>query len=361
MLVRAAVAGVIILLVSVSSVVACRICISAVSVTPGQRIDNADQAVLATANAKGDAWTVITGILGSGPFDTRQMADDVSPFEAASDKAVLLVRDDLGRRWKSMGEIGLAHADWLKSFANSQPPSSAIVRGETYFEQAAWRVRLALVYPKANCGDPAIEAIAHGELSRAPYSAIRALGRTLDAADLQARIAGESEESRKATYILLLGATGKFSLAKWIQQRLKVRPPQGATTELAALLAADLELAGEERLEWLATAYLLDRHRNPAEIDAALRALSAHGDADTAVSRADIVNLYRLFISERPAMIDTVVSDLERWKDWHATADVVALLANGSITDPASRFVALRYVQSSPDALDPAELKALDD
>ena len=48
-------------------------------------------------------------------------------------------------------------------------------------------------------------------------------------------------------------------------------------------------------------------------------------------------------------MAGFVAPDLAEWEEWGATADYVALLASGAVTDPASEFAIRSYVGQSPD------------
>ncbi len=135
----------------------------------------------------------------------------------------------------------------------------------------------------------------------------------------------------------------------------------GTFTDLSALLAAHLELRGPARLDWVARTYLFDPARGLDAIEAALTALGVHGDADAAVPRARVVEVYRRFIRERPAMAGFVAADLLRWEEWGATRDYAALLDKGAIADPAGVFAAAAYVRSSPDAAARAQLDRRDD
>lgn len=204
--------------------------------------------------------------------------------------------------------------------------------------------------------------LAHGELGRAPYAAIRDFGRTLAADDLMTLIAGEEVASRRAAYILLLGAAGGDAAAAWLARRIDAAWQAGDATDLAALLAANLELRGSAQVHRIEERYLLDPTRSLPEIEAALLALSVHGDAATAtVPRREVVGAYLGFLRARPPMAGFVATDLARWGEWGATEGFVELLNAGAITDPAGAFAVLSYVQRSPDVAAKARLDVLDD
>ncbi len=371
-----------VLMLSVGTAGACAICLSAVELTPGMRIDGADQVVLAEASGVGEEWAIVARLKGEGPLDMAVLAADLPPPQAtAAGRAELLVRTALGQRWSGLGEVDPAHADWLRAFARSQPPD-ARMRGEAVPvllrslltkpnrpgtgddempEGSGWRERLELVAPKLDSGDGLVEALAYGELGRAPYEAIVELGRDLHAAEILERIAAEDIAARRAADILLLGGAGGERSADWVEGRLQGDLAAGTFKDLSALLAAHLELRGPARLDWVARTYLFDPARGLDAIEAALTALGVHGDADAAVPRARVVEVYRRFIRERPAMAGFVAADLLRWEEWGATRDYAALLDKGAIADPAGVFAAAAYIRSSPDEVAQAQLDRRDD
>ena len=139
-----------------------------------------------------------------------------------------------------------------------------------------------------------------------------------------------------------------------------VSQPAADATDLAALLAADLELRGDSRIQPIEERYFLDRSRGLDEIEAALLALRLHGEVDAAVPRRDVVAAYRRFLRARPPMAGFVAMDLAAWEEWDATAQYVALLNADVIADPGGAFAALSYVQRSPDASAAAKLELPD-
>ena len=82
-----------------------------------------------------------------------------------------------------------------------------------------------------------------------------------------------------------------------------------------------------------------------AEIEAALLALHVHGDADQTVPRTSVIQAYRVFIRERPPMAGFVAPQLADWNYWGAAPQYAALLKSKAISDPASEFAVLSYLQ----------------
>lgn len=329
------------------SVAACPICLSAVAVTSADRLDNADRAVLAIPSPEG-AWAVAADLKGDAPVDPDALEGVAVPVEPPGEgRGFLLIRDRLGQRWSILGTLAIDDAAFLRRFAMTPAPSA--MRGAKAASAAAWQTRLSLVAPRLSDPDSFVAGFAHGVLAAAPYRSIRQLGGTFTPDELKALIGAEDDPARRAAYILLLGASGDPAQAAYVEDRLAQLRGQENAVELSALLAADLELGGSARVEFVERGYLLDRTRSVAEIEAALLALGVHGTADGSVARARIVEAYLRFIRARPPLAGFVAIDLARWGEWEATADYVALLNAGAITDPASAFAAATYVGSSPD------------
>lgn len=207
-----------------------------------------------------------------------------------------------------------------------------------------------LVVPWLTSADPGIAEISHAVPRRAPHASLRDHGRTMDAKDLLDLIAREDDPNRRASYIHLLGGTGDDDAAARLEVRIDAAWQASDATDLAALLAADLELGGPERVARLEERHLLDTTRDLDEIEAALLALGMHGETDATVPRRDVVAAYRRLIRSRPPMAGFVAMDLAHCQDWSATGDFAALLNADAITDPASAFAALSYVHLSEDA-----------
>jgi hypothetical protein len=354
---------------------ACAICFSGMSVTAGQRLDSADQAVLAVPLAergqfriieviKGDAaaQTIITGPASSAPPNETAMSPDgplagQGGLTAADGKPLLLVRDKLSEEWKSIGAISAGYADWLRRIAatkhdgearptKSWPPAALM---GVYLSDAEWRERVAIVAPNFESAEPLVAEIAYGELARAPYGAIHVLKSQLDAAKIVAWISDPKLVSRRLGYTLLLGIAGGPDHAARLEKQIDTALKAHDTANLSAMLAADLELRGPSRVDWLEQTYFADRQRTLPEIEAALLALSVHGGADATISRARVVAAYRDFIKMRKPMAGFVAMELADWGAWDATSDYVDIIKSKTVKDPAGEFAILSYLQRSPE------------
>jgi hypothetical protein len=116
------------------------------------------------------------------------------------------------------------------------------------------------------------------------------------------------------------------------------------------MIGADLELRGPSQVGWVEAMYFADRSRTMPEIEAALLALNVHGDANRTVPRERVIQAYRAFIRERPPMAGFVAMQLADWGYWEVATEYAALLKSNTITDPASHFAVVNFLQRAASA-----------
>lgn len=380
-------AGVAILLLTwTGNAAACPICLSGFEITAGQRIDLADDVVLAVPAGGRDRWRVVAvakGKLEEGasifaPGDVGGPARLAMSFDgpaaltrteiAASDKPLLLVRDRISERWTSLGAVGAQYAPWLRQLVDSRH-GEADVSPPQYWPRAAadwstlsdadWAERISLIAPHLDSPEPLVADIAFGELARAPYSAMRSLAPVLDTSKVRTWVAEEGAARRRAAWILLLGMVGGPDDAMALERRIGEAWASGDATDLSAMLAADLELRGPSRVAAIESMYFADGNRTLAEIEAVLMALRVHGNAAGTIPRARIVDAFCAFIRARPQMAAFVAWDLADWQAWEATADYLAVLRSDAVKDAAGRFAIAAFLQQSPDVAAPEGLHIL--
>lgn len=351
---------------------ACAICFSGLVVTPGQRLDAADQAVIAAPVDGQGRFRVMEIVKGDGtvgdvlvqpglanPVAEAVMSVDgltVADGEAKLDqKPVLLFHDKVSEKWTSLGAISVDFAGWLRQLAQTKQSAETPKRiwpqltlTSSYLTDAEWRDRIVVVAQQLESPEPLVAAIAYGELSRAPYAVTRLLKPQLDAAKLLTWTNDPKLASRRPAYTLLLGITGDAGTAIALEQQIDIAMKARDATNLSALLAADLELRGANRVDWLETTFFADRQRTLPEIQAALLALSVQGEADGIIPRWRVIEAYRYFIKARKPMAGFVAMELADWKAWDATADYVAIIRSKAVRDPAEQFAILSYLKRSP-------------
>lgn len=307
---------------------ACAICLSAVSVSTGQKLDAADVVALATPVAGSEQFRITEAVKGDAVLGTVVEAgsDHAENFPAGAGKLSLLARNAMSGRWTHVGALGAENAAWLRELlktndgrAKAPPRLWPIVSPvQAVTDSTNWPRRIALIEPYLECDDPLAAEIAFGELSRAPYEAMRGLRPVLDAEDIRVWIEDPALSRRHDAYLLLLGIAGGADDAAMIEKRLVAARAAHDATHVAAILAADIELRGPSQVGWIEKNYLLDHGRSLPEIDAALLALNVHGAAGGVVSRQRVVDAYRDFIRDRKPMAGFVATYLSDWKAWDA-------------------------------------------
>jgi hypothetical protein len=369
-----------VLILTASAAAACAICLSGFVVTIGQKLDSADRAVLAMPVVETGQFRIIDVIKGdvaiggiitdpglsagqasqaTGPLMTLDGPATAPSSPAAQDgKPLLLLWNRLAERWTSVGAIGAEYGGWLREFAiisrgsDGLPARVPLLAGQalSYLTDAEWRERVTLVAPYLESPDPLVAEIAYSEIARAPYNALSSLKTQLDATKIAKWIDDRKLAPRQSGYTLLLGIAGGPDDATELEERMRTAREAHDATNLSAMLAADLELRGPARVDWVEHTYLADHSRNLPEINAALLALSVHGGASGVIPRERVIEAYRFFIEERKPMAGFVAQDLADWEAWDATSQYMAILGSNAVKDPASEFMIVRYIQRSPDA-----------
>jgi hypothetical protein len=350
------------LLISAASAMACQLCYEAArqSVTIGQRLDSADRVVLAVPLAGAYQLRTIEVVKGKDAVGDI-IADpptDLDPAAAPGSDPYLLVRDPSALQWTSLGTIRAEYADWLRQLVATvfvkgdrpRPTWPSNMQTSSTLSYEGWRQRIALVLPYLENADTLAALIAWGELARAPYATLDVARSRIDAAAVESWLDDPKLVSRQAAYTLLLGFVGGPADVTRLEQHIEAAWSSHDTTNLAAMIGADLELRGPSRVGWVEAMYFADRSRTMPEIEAALLALEVHGDANRTVPRQRVIDAYRAFIRERPPMAGFVAQQLADWDYWDAATEYAALLKSNTIKDPASEFAVVNYLQRAASA-----------
>jgi hypothetical protein len=350
--------AVLFVLASAAAASACPLCYGAAKqlLTIGLQLDMAEQAVLAQPLPDG-SYRMVEVIKGSGRAGDF-IAGKLPALDAVprtSSAPLLLLRDAGAPNWTSIGTISTAYATWLRqllatrSIEGKRPRPVWPQTIQTSFDlsEAGWRQRVALVLPYLEDANPLAAEIAWGELARAPYATLDVARSRVDPRQIVAWLDDRSLAPRRAAYILLLGFAGGADEAAGIERRLDAARASHDTTDIAAMLAADLELRGQSRVSLIEENYFKDRSRTLPEIEAALFALNVLGDTDRTIPRARVIAAYQVFIRERGPMAGFVAPQLANWGYWGFVSAYVDLLKSNAIKDPASQFAVASYLQQA--------------
>jgi hypothetical protein len=326
---------------------ACPICLGAGQPSRAQELAAAQQAVLAVPTAEASRFRVVEVIHGERPSSSiveggYPRVGPAMDTTAPKGKPLLLVRTDPFPAWVILGAIGAEQSGWLRKFA----------AGKRADEMSAedWRARVALVLPYLENAEPLTAELAYGELSAAPYAAMRSAKPQLAARAVRAWLADPKLAARQRLYLLLLGLAGNEGDAAVLDQRVEAAWRSGDATNLASMLAADLELRGVARMPWIEERYLRDRARSAPEISAVLLALSVHGNAGGVIPRERVIQSYRVFMKAHPEIAGYVAQDLAAWQYWDAVPEYVALMKSDVRQQFPSRVATLAYLRQSPSA-----------
>jgi len=300
------------LLVSAAAAVACPLCYEAARqlMTDGVQLDVADRAVLAAPGPSANQFRIVAVIKGEDAVGDI-IADLVTGADAAAERdPLLLVRDAIASQWTSLGTIQVGYADWLRRVAatlgvgGDRPRRSwpSTIRTSDALGDAGWRQRVALVLPNLENPNPLAARIAWGELARAPYAVLDVARARIDATTVAGWLDDPKLVPRHAAYTILLGFVGGPADTARLERNLEAAWNAHDSTNLAAMIGADLELRGPSRVGWVESMYVADRARTMPEIEAALLALKIHGDANRTVPRERVIQAYRAFIREHAPM-----------------------------------------------------------
>lgn len=321
---------------------ACPLCIGAYRPSPAQELTLLRQAVLAVPTANRSGYRVVEVIKGEQPPNGMVEKDSFQADAAAfaTGKPLLLVRDTSWPMWINAGAIGTEHVAWLREIATG--------KRSTDMNADEWRARVALMLPYLENPEPLVAEIAYGEFASAPYAALLAVKPRLDAVTIRRWLADPKLSARQPLYLLLLGIKGDARDAADLERRLDAARQSGDATNLGSMLAAELELRGAARVTWVDEKYLSDRGRRTPEIEAALLALSVHGNANRKIPRERVIQSYRMFMKEHKEIAGFVAQDLAAWQYWDAVPEYVALMKSDLRQQYASRLAIVAYLRQSP-------------
>ena len=260
---------------------------------------------------------------GAGTEAGLEVEAQLPAFSADAGKvgrrAVLLTRRDRDAQWVMRAPASLLHQVlFYQKVISMQQAKSADQAQED-------RRRAAFFLSYLHHADPLLVRVAAAEVSSAPYPAMKALREKLDVEKIRAELEIPASFERFALYFTLLGLCGDEGDAAGIDRRLDSMWRAKASSRLAALLTAKIELGGEAAVDEIEARYFRDQGRTLPEIEAAVLALRVHGDADDKISQARAIEAFRSLLVDREPLAFLVAEDLARWKDWESRDRLVAI------------------------------------
>ena len=347
------------LLLAVPGAWACAICAPA----DGQnslllRLLAADTVVLAAPDSDGAGYkpkALIKGALPTGPIVpvTTPTPIPVNPVTPSGATHVLLWSAS-ALRWTDAGPLPLERADWLRQLLKLPRPANPASPTDP-----AWSVRAPFLVADLESPQPWVAQAVYEELAIAPYAVMRTLKPRLDPVQLKRWMASPDLLARRSLYILLFGIAATPASAPELAQQLLEVSATRPTAEVSALLAAYLEIQGDAGVDWVEQHFLQSATRSETEQQAALLALSVHGNEALRLSKERVVQAYARFIQHNPSRAGFVASDLANWGRWEFGATYVALLKSGQPQVFSSRYAMVFFLLRSPQEETRKALQAL--
>ena len=326
------------------AVAACPLCMGAYRSTVAEQLVDSQHAVLARPTADASGYRVVAVVKGERP--AREVIDvetvHLQGTETGNESTLLFVRDKAWPMWVSVGAVSARQEGWLRQIA----------AGKRSVDMNAdeWQARVALMLPLLENPEPLVAEIAYGELAAAPYTALLTLKSRLAAPAIRRWLADSALAARQPMYLLLLGIAGNAQDAATLEQRLDAAWEAGDATNLGSMIAADLQLRGPSRMAWVDAKYIRDRQRSTRELEAALLALSVHGNANGVIPRGRVIESYRAFMQEHRDVAGYVAQDFAAWQYWDVVPEYVALMKSGVRQQYPSRLAIVAYLRQSPGA-----------
>lgn len=319
-----------------------------------QRLLQADHAVLATSVPGSYQFQPTERVKGDMPKG-NVVADESGGGAARipySNATLLLVHSADTQSWRVLGPLGRARADWAHQLV-TMGPAHALGPNPS---AETWAKRLDFFVGDLENPEPLIAQAAYDEISLAPYASLRTLKPRLDVKKLLSWIDTPELTSlrvamraaRRPLYAMLLGIAGVPTTVATLESKLLSGSRTENQADVAGLFAALLELRGNAGVMWIELNYLGDKQRSDNEIQAAIAALSVHGDDGVRVTKERVVQAYRVLIRKNPARAGLAASDLARWQRWEFDTDYLRLLKSGEPMPFLSSYAAALYLMRSP-------------
>lgn len=303
------------LLLSIHSAIACQICLPYPEDSLLDRINAAQDLVLAREDPETPFSLSSIQILRSSaqppkldlflPSSTRRM------LKVYPDRSILCGRSVDG--WQMLA----VHTPEVKAVLQS-------LLVNTWEEDRTKRAQFFVKY--LNSDEPTLQRMAHLEVARAPYAVIRELGPVLDFEKVRLFLAKPRMLEWHGLYILLLAQSGDADDVARIKKRYQQCELYHSSLQVAAWTLAYLE-TDEEAFQQIKRDYFENIDHEQKEVTAVLDALSAYGSTHPN-QWGEIAELYQIAIDRFPKELATRIDDLAEWEQWQAAETVHRVLGD---------------------------------
>ncbi|MCH8830137.1 MAG: hypothetical protein IID45_11230 [Planctomycetes bacterium] len=332
-----------------SAAVACPACGRVLVPTWSERLAQSDAAVLVQ-------WVSAR----KGSLEPKSPA--VSTFE------VLQIARDTDKRLKkgqriflpgyTSGKPGNLFFLWGKSARTSKQPIAwrtpeAVSETAYYYitqtpsPELAGPERLRFYLKFFEYPDPLISDDAYAEFAKARYIHVKALAKEMSRTKVRQWLASpETPQNRIGLYGLMLGLCGTKEDIPFLEKRI-VQLKQKFRLGIDGVIAGYLMLVGDKGLDLIDREKFRKKKVPFSETYSALQAIRiiwTYGDGR--IGKERLRQSMRILL-ERPNLVELVLPDLSRWKDWSVQSRLIREYGKGPFESFGARRSIIRYLIAS--------------
>lgn len=151
---------------------------------------------------------------------------------------------------------------------------------------------------------------------------------------------------RKRLYYTLLGVCGTKDDPAWMEEMIKSTKPEDRAG-LDSLIAAYLNLKGEDGLPVIVDLFLKNPDSQYVDIFAAVMALRFHSTEGKALKKENVAKAM-VTLLDRPDLADLVIPDLARMEDWSQLDRLTQLFKEANEDNAWIRMPIVNYARACP-------------
>lgn len=300
---------------------ACPVCIGFPSKTDADYLLDGCCVILARPQEQNPfqyaAQHMLKGVYDGSDFDLLVDSATRRLLEVHRDRSVLLIQETPQGSWQNLGTVS---------------PEFEVVVRRLITAAAGWTGTDAAIHrwqffiPLFGHTDERIRNLAYLEIGRAPYSAIRLMGRTISRDKLAPFLDNRRYMEWQGPAILLLAQSPSGLDQQRILNSFQESIELGLVTNLSAWTAAAIEVDPFASMDRIDAEYFSRDDRSPEEISAIILAVSMHGSLGDLKLRDRITDSYGLMLKHAPRFAPQVANDLYAWKRTEQTEILAAIL-----------------------------------
>ncbi|HTU25138.1 MAG TPA: hypothetical protein VMF30_07060 [Pirellulales bacterium] len=327
------------------SAAACPFC-AAVSLTFCEEIAGADAAVIAklvkpappvSANNPTD--------VGKAQFEIVERLKGDKSLAVGKKLEVIYFGDSPVGTLMLITGVDPANLNWSTPIAISPKARDYLAKALKLPKEGA--ERLVFFQDYLEDSDELLARDAYDEFAKTPYAGVKELKGHIHHDKLLAWIQDPKiAPSRRRLYLTMLAVCGQPDDSVLLEKMIRSDDRQ-VKSGLDALIAAYLTLKGSDGVPLVEDLFLKKQDADYAETYAAIMALRFHGQEETAVPRARLLEALH-FMLDRPQLADLVIADLARWQDWAVMDRLVTLFKNATDETSWVRVPVINYLQACP-------------